>query len=87
MLKHLFIAIIALSATTSIAKANTIHLDHGQVKGLVKMSLWYEGTSNFETSAFRPGAAMEMLAEADSESSKAPVLSEELTIALENLSI
>ena len=82
MLKHLFIAIIALSATTSIAKASTIHLDHGQVKGLVKMSLWYEGTS-----AFRPGAAMEMLAEADSESSKAPVLSEELTIALENLSI
>tara|TARA_Y100000780_G_scaffold232567_1_gene266630 strand:+ start:22127 stop:22390 length:264 start_codon:yes stop_codon:yes gene_type:complete len=87
MLKRLFIAIIALSATTSIAKASTMHLDHGQMKKLVKMSLWYEGTSEFENSAFRPGAAMELLAEAGDEGSQTPELSEELTIALENLSI
>ncbi len=85
MLKHLFIAIIALSATTSIARANTLHMDHGELKNMVRMSLWYEGTSSFESSAFRPGAALEMLAQSDTEQEDTVELSEELSVALDNM--
>ncbi|MCO4753119.1 MAG: hypothetical protein KC478_01485 [Bacteriovoracaceae bacterium] len=85
MLKNLFIAIIALSATTSIAKANTLHMDHGELKNMVRMSLWYEGTTNFESSAFRPGAAFEMLAQSEAAQEDTVELSEELAVALENI--
>lgn len=70
-----------ISAPTAKAAA---HLDHDATKGMVRLSLWYEGANSFEKSMFRPGAALEMAKNVSQVSENKVEISPELESALES---
>ncbi|MEX0799310.1 MAG: hypothetical protein WEB87_00485 [Bacteriovoracaceae bacterium] len=88
MFKRFILALFMIIGPQSTALALDAGLmDHQATKKLVRLSLWYEGTQKFEKSAFRPGGAQDLIKEAQNPNEGAPVITEELAVALENINI
>lgn len=83
MLIRIALAALITFGPQSTALANAMFMNHDAVKGLVRLSLWYEGAQSFNKSAFRPGATEELLKSAENEAENAVIITEELAVALE----
>ena len=79
----LFISILASSVCASSAEA--AYMNHKATKGLVRLSLWYEGMDSFQNSIFKPGAADRIVEDLAQTAESAKVLTEELEVALDNI--
>lgn len=86
MLKSLVTTFIFLAAANT-ANAGATHLNHKQTRKVVRLSLWYEGTSPYDKSMFKPGAAEELLKNSADSTPNKPQINEELAVALDNLQI
>lgn len=82
----LTLILLTLSVVAPTANAAS-YMDHKATKSLVRLSLWYEGAQSFDKSMFRPGAAEELLKEQSQVAENTPVMTEELTVALDNLDV